>query len=79
MNNNNNAFLYKDISSLKGVGSKLRFYLKKKNIKKIKDLLFDFPYEVTDRSNKDKAPPEVACTLNGTSTVPPTSAPSAIP
>ena len=50
MNNNNNAFLYKDISSLKGVGSKLRFYLKKKNIEKIKDLLFDFPYEVTDRS-----------------------------
>ena len=42
MNNNNNDFLYKDISTLKGVGIKLKKYLKKKRIDKVKDLLFDF-------------------------------------
>ena len=47
---NNNNFLFNDISSLKGVGLKLKKYLKKKKIEKIKDLLFDLPYEVTDRS-----------------------------
>ena len=50
MNNSSNAFLFKDISSIKGVGRKLKKYLKKKNIEKIKDLLFDLPHEVTDRS-----------------------------
>ena len=50
MNNNSNTFLFKDISSIKGVGQKLKKYLKKKNIDKVKDLLFDLPYEVTDRS-----------------------------
>ena len=51
MNNNNNDFLYKDISTLKGVGIKLKKYLKKKRIDKVRDLLFDFPYEITDRSS----------------------------
>ena len=51
MNNNNNDFLYKDISTLKGVGIKLKKYLKKKKIDKVRDLLFDFPYEITDRSS----------------------------
>ena len=50
MNNNNNNFLFKDISTIKGVGKKLKKYLKKKNIEKVKDLLFDLPYETTDRS-----------------------------
>jgi len=50
MNNNSNNFLFKDISTIKGVGQKLKKYLKKKNIDKVKDLLFDLPYEVTDRS-----------------------------
>jgi len=49
-NTNDNAFLFKDISTVKGVGQKLKKYLKKKNIEKVKDLLFDLPYEVTDRS-----------------------------
>ncbi len=50
MNNNNNNFLYEDISTLKGVGSKLKKYLKRKKIDKVKDLLFDFPYSFTDRT-----------------------------
>ncbi len=47
---NNNNFLFEDISSIKGVGLKLKKYLKRKNIEKVKDLLFDLPYEITDRS-----------------------------
>ncbi len=50
MNNNSNTFLFKDVSTIKGVGQKLKKYLRKKNIDKVKDLLFDLPYEVTDRS-----------------------------
>ena len=50
MNNNSNNFLFNDISSIKGVGIKLKKYLKKKNIERVKDLLFDLPYDVTDRS-----------------------------
>ena len=51
MNNiNKNFFLFQEISSLKGVGKKLKKYLKNKKIEKIKDLLFDLPYEVVDRS-----------------------------
>ena len=51
MNNiNKNIFLFQEISSLKGVGKKLKKYLKNKKIEKIKDLLFDLPYEVVDRS-----------------------------
>ena len=47
---NNNNFLFDDISSIKGVGKKIKNYLKKKNIEKVKDLLFDIPYEITDRT-----------------------------
>ncbi len=50
MENNINSFLFEDISSTRGVGKKLKLYLKKKNIEKVKDLLFDLPYEITDRS-----------------------------
>ena len=49
-NTNSNTFLFRDISTIKGVGQKLKKYLKKKNIEKVKDLLFDLPYEITDRS-----------------------------
>ena len=47
---NNNNFLFNDISTIKGVGKKTKNYLKKKNIEKVKDLLFDIPYEITDRT-----------------------------
>ena len=50
MNNNSNNFLFNDVSSIKGVGKKTKIYFKKKNIDKIKDLFFDLPYEITDRS-----------------------------
>ena len=50
MNINKNSFLFEEISSLKGVGSKTRKYLEKKNIEKIKDLLWDLPYSIIDRS-----------------------------
>ena len=42
--------IFKDVKSLKGVGSKISTYLKNKKIEKIKDILFDFPYSETDRS-----------------------------
>ena len=45
-----NIFLFKDISSIKVVGKTLKKYLKNKKVEKIKDLLLDLPYEVTDRS-----------------------------
>ena len=47
---NKNSFLFKDISSIKGVGKTLEKYLKNKKVDKVKDLLLDLPYEVTDRS-----------------------------
>ncbi len=50
MNINKNSFLNKEISSLKGVGSKTKKYLEKKKIEKIKDLLWDLPYSIIDRS-----------------------------
>ncbi len=49
-NLNKNSFLFKDISSIKGVGKTLEKYLKNKKVDKVKDLLLDLPYEVTDRS-----------------------------
>ena len=49
-NINKNNFLFNDISSLKGVGPKLKKYLKNKKIEKIKDILWDLPYDITDRS-----------------------------
>ena len=50
MNINKNGFLFNEISSLKGVGSKTKKYLEKKKIEKIKDLLWDLPYSIIDRS-----------------------------
>ena len=49
-NINKNSFLFEDITSLKGVGKRLEKYLKNKKVDKVKDLLLDLPYEVTDRS-----------------------------
>ncbi len=49
-NINKNSFLFEDITTLKGVGKKLEKYLKNKKIEKVKDILFDLPYEVVDRS-----------------------------
>ncbi len=50
MNINKNSFLFRDISSLDGVGPKLKKYLENKKIEKVKDLLWDLPYSFTDRS-----------------------------
>ena len=43
--------LFRNISFLKGVGPKLSKYLKNKKIDKISDLLWNFPYSSTDRSD----------------------------
>ena len=45
-----NNYLFKNVISLKGVGKKLSNYLKNKKIEKINDLLWNFPYSYTDRS-----------------------------
>ena len=42
-------FLSKNISTLNGVGNKTKKLLKKKQIEKISDLLWNFPYGFTDR------------------------------
>jgi len=47
---NKKNFLFKDVSTLSGVGEKLTLYLKKKKIEKINDLLWNLPYSFTDRS-----------------------------
>ena len=44
-------FLTKNISILNGVGTKTKKILRKKNIEKISDLLWEFPQGYTDRSN----------------------------
>ena len=49
-NINKNSFLFEDITTLKGVGKRLEKYLKNKKIEKVKDILFDLPYEVVDRT-----------------------------
>ena len=52
-----NNELFNKVTELKGVGIKLSKYLKNKKIEKIKDLLWNFPYSYTDRSeitNLDK-------------------------
>ena len=49
-NINKNSFLFEDITTLKGVGKRLEKYLKNKKIEKVKDILFDLPYEIVDRS-----------------------------
>ena len=46
--------IFQDITKLKGVGSILSKYLKKKRIEKIKDIIFNLPYSETDRSKISK-------------------------
>ena len=45
---NSLEFLNKDVSFLKGIGNKTSSILKKKNINKISDILWDFPRETID-------------------------------
>ena len=47
-------FLNNSLSTLSGVGIKIKKILKKKNIEKISDLLWIFPQGHTDRSNLQK-------------------------
>ena len=47
----NNDFLFHNVTTLNGVGSKISKLLKKKRIEKIADLLWNFPSGFTDRSN----------------------------
>ena len=47
-------FIFREISSLKGIGPQLSKYLKKKRIEKIKDVLLNLPYSETDRSKISK-------------------------
>ena len=47
---NYSNFLQSDINIIKGVGTKTRKYLQKKKIIKVKDLLWDLPYSIVDRS-----------------------------
>ena len=42
-------YLFKDVSTLSGVGIKLSKYLKNKKIEKVNDLLWNIPYDYTDR------------------------------
>ncbi len=49
--NNKENYLFNKISNLKGVGNKISTYFKKKKIEMIKDLLWNFPYSSTDRSD----------------------------
>ena len=46
--------IFQDITKLKGVGSQLSRYLKKKKIEKIKDIILNLPYSETDRSKISK-------------------------
>ena len=46
--------IFQDINKLKGVGSQMSKYLKKKKIEKIKDIIFNLPYSETDRSKISK-------------------------
>jgi len=43
-------FIFKEINNLKGVGTQLSKYLKKKKIEKIKDIILNLPYSEIDRS-----------------------------
>ena len=45
------GFLTKNVSTLSGVGNKIKKLLRKKKIEKISDLLWNFPLDYTDRSN----------------------------
>ena len=55
MNNKTNyQYLLSDLSSLKGVGTKTKNLLKKKNINNLFDLLWKLPKSFTDRSLSSK-------------------------
>ena len=43
-------FIFSDIDSLKGIGTQISKYLKKRKIEKIKDVILSLPYSETDRS-----------------------------
>ena len=43
-------FIFSSVDNLKGVGTQLSKYLKKKRIEKIKDIILNLPYSETDRS-----------------------------
>ena len=43
-------FIFNDVNKLKGVGTQLSKYLKKKKIEKVKDIILNLPYSETDRS-----------------------------
>ena len=43
-------YFFQDVTILKGVGSNLSKYLKKRKIEKIKDIILNLPYSETDRS-----------------------------
>ncbi len=45
-----NTFLFKKVTTIKGVGPKIATYLKNKKIEKINDLIWNLPYSYTDRS-----------------------------
>ena len=47
-------FFFEDVNKLKGVGTQLSRYLKKKKIEKIKDIILNLPYSETDRSKIQK-------------------------
>ncbi len=45
-----NEFLFQNISILKGIGQKTKKILKKKQIEKVSDFIWNFPQGYTDRS-----------------------------
>jgi len=47
---NKKNYLFNNVTSIKGVGPKLSKYLKNKKIENINDLLWDIPYDYTDRT-----------------------------
>ena len=47
-------FIFQNVTKLKGVGSQLSKYLKRKKIEKIKDIILNLPYSETDRSKLSK-------------------------
>ena len=47
----NYKFLSQDVNNIKGVGKKIKNFLKRKKIEKVADLLWNLPLSFTDRSN----------------------------
>ena len=50
----NKNFIFSEVSKLKGVGTQLTKYLKKKKIEKIRDIILNLPYSETDRTKISK-------------------------